>query len=527
MKRIYLPAALLLLVANLLILTRMTLGHVRLDTMKPVIRHHLSLQMEVTSHGDPVSLKVFLPRTLPQQTLSTEKVESTRLAYTLTTDSLNRRATWYADDADGRETALYEAEVEIHPVRYVLPRGVAIPSDYPAALSDELQPTATIQSDDPHIVATAKRLVDERGANDIAGTIRALYDFVQNEIHGSDYENTLDAATTLKWGEAFCGGKSRLLAALLRASHIPARMVGGIILAPGSKRITHVWVEAWVNGVWVPLDALNHHYAEYPENYLTLYYGDQSLFVHSADVNFQYRFDIKRWRTSPDEALTNHVVSALNPYTYWEAFRESNISLNLLRIILLMPLGALFVVIVRNVIGITTYGTFQPALLAVAFRDTGLLWGAALYVAVLVIGMLVRRALDRVQLLQTPRLSILLVFVVLFMFFVTYGSVRAGTVEPAHVSLFPIAILALTVENFFTTTLEHGSLQAIRVLAQTLLVVAGIYLMMDSYFVQSVVFLFPEVLLGVVAASLVLGRWTGLRLTEYRRFRLLLAHEGA
>jgi hypothetical protein len=106
---------------------------------------------------------------------------------------------------------------------------------------------------------------------------------------------------------------------------------------------------------------------------------------------------------------------------------------------------------------------------------------------------------------------------------VTYASVRAGALEPAHVSFFPIAILALTVENFFLTAVEQGRSQAASVLLQTLAVITLVYATIDSFFVQAVVFVFPEVLLGVVAASLVVGRWTGMRLTEYRRFRVLLA----
>ena len=90
-------------------------------------------------------------------------------------------------------------------------------------------------------------------------------------------------------------------------------------------------------------------------------------------------------------------------------------------------------------------------------------------------------------------------------------------------TFFPIAILALTVENFFLTAVEHGSKRALWVLAQTLLVVTAVYFTIDCFFVQAVVFVFPEVLLGIIATSLVVGRWTGMRLSEYTRFRLLLA----
>ena len=44
---------------------------------------------------------------------------------------------------------------------------------------------------------------------------------------------------------------------------------------------------------------------------------------------------------------------------------------------------------------------------------------------------------------------------------------------------------------------------------------------MDMDFAQHLVFVFPELLLVVLAATLLLGRYTGYRLTELVRFRAL------
>ena len=49
------------------------------------------------------------------------------------------------------------------------------------------------------------------------------------------------------------------------------------------------------------------------------------------------------------------------------------------RILLMVPLGALLLLILRNIIGIKTFGTFMPILIALAFRETQLLWGIILF----------------------------------------------------------------------------------------------------------------------------------------------------
>ena len=45
------------------------------------------------------------------------------------------------------------------------------------------------------------------------------------------------------------------------------------------------------------------------------------------------------------------------------------------RMLLMVPVGAFLLVILRNIIGIITFGTFMPVLIALAFRETQLLWG--------------------------------------------------------------------------------------------------------------------------------------------------------
>jgi hypothetical protein len=88
----------------------------------------------------------------------------------------------------------------------------------------------------------------------------------------------------------------------------------------------------------------------------------------------------------------------------------------------------------------------------------------------------------------------------------------------AYISLFPIAVTTLTTERFALIVQEEGWREAISVSLQSILAVAACYVVMESAALQSVFLAFPELLLAVVAVDLWLGRWMGLRLTEYRRF---------
>ncbi|RFT15738.1 MAG: Transglutaminase domain protein [Candidatus Saccharicenans subterraneus] len=62
------------------------------------------------------------------------------------------------------------------------------------------------------------------------------------------------ASEVMKAKKATCAGYAALLAALLRAAGIPSRYLMGIVYANGIWG-GHAWVEAWLEGRWVPLDA--------------------------------------------------------------------------------------------------------------------------------------------------------------------------------------------------------------------------------------------------------------------------------
>jgi hypothetical protein len=68
---------------------------------------------------------------------------------------------------------------------------------------------------------------------------------------------------------------------------------------------------------------------------------------------------------------------------------------------------------------------------------------------------------------------------------------------------------------------ERGSKEAIQQGLGSLVVAAACYAIMDLDFVKHLVFVFPEILLLVLAATFLIGRYTGYRLMELYRFREL------
>ncbi len=191
------------------------------------------------------------------------------------------------------------------------------------------------------------------------------------------------------------------------------------------------------------------------------------------------------------------------------------------RILLMVPLGAFIMLILRNVVGIKTFGTFMPVLIALAFRETQLVAGIVLFTVVVSMGLLVRFYLERLRLLLVPRLTAVLILVVLLMALVSVVSNRLGIEIGLSVALFPMIIMTMTIERMSIAWEERGPAHAIREGVGSLVIASFAYLVMTWERVEHLVFVFPELLLVLFAITLLIGRYSGYRLTELFRFRAL------
>ena len=183
-----------------------------------------------------------------------------------------------------------------------------------------------------------------------------------------------------------------------------------------------------------------------------------------------------------------------------------------------MTLGALLVVFLRTLVGLKTFGTFMPILIAMAFRETQLFWGVIMFSMIVSIGLMIRFYLEKLMLLLIPRLASVLIIVVILMLLIN----QLGIERLLSISLFPMVILAMTIERMSIIWEENGAYEAILQGAGSLLVACIGYVVMTNENLMYLMFVFPELLLVVLGLCLWMGRYTGYRLAELVRFRDML-----
>jgi len=312
-----------------------------------------------------------------------------------------------------------------------------------------------------------------------------------------------------------------LAAQILRVNNTVARPVHGIDLAKtGISVEPKSWLEVLIDDHWQPF-TIAPDQPRLPRSYFAWWRGDAPFVTVDGGKLERSRISVTRVdQTMLRQALQlgkreEAFVTGYSFYSLPATQRE------VFRVIMTIPAGVFLLVVLRNLVGLRGVGTFMPVLIALAFRETQLLWGIVLFGLVLSAGLLVRLYFEHLKLLLVSRLAAILMAVILLMAAITIISNKLEFERGLSVALFPLVILTMTIERISVVWDERGPAEAIKIALMSLVIAGFCYLFMSARPVQHVFFAFPELVLVLVALTLLIGRYTGYRLVELFRFREL------
>jgi len=334
------------------------------------------------------------------------------------------------------------------------------------------------------------------------------------------------AASLLSGGQVTASRRALQLVDILASARIPARVVWGILLEDDVRdaQLTP-YVEVHNQSVWLPFDPMTGDKG-YPGRFLIWYVGSTPLLDLDGAKNGEVRFAVARTLREMVDVAAQRAQKGDSMWFDFSLFALPIQTQNVYRVLLTVPIGAFLVVLLRGFVGIKTFGTFMPVLIALAFRETELYVGVVLFVTIVGLGLWIRFLLERLQLLLVPRLAAVLTIVVLLMLTVSIVSFHLGMDTGISVALFPMVILAMTIERMSLVWEETGGRDAIAQGAGSLLVASACYLVVSNEYLGHLAYVFPELLLVVLAASILAGRYTGYRLLEFWRFRSVIRGAG-
>ncbi len=477
------------------------------------------LTLEITTvnrRNRSVEITTFVPQDSTKQQVYREESISDAFRFRVMKVNGNKQAQWRGENVSGVNKIKYISRIKSVKVKYLFTNDTVVPGGYPESLQAYLKRSDLIQVDSKAIKRKMEVLTGDKYT--LYEKIRAIHDFIVKDIRYVNFSGGLDADSTLQLLEASCNGKSRLYVAMVRQLGIPARVVGGIILNRSPKKTTHQWVEIYLNGHWVPFCPTNNYFAELPRRYITLYTGDEVLFRYTSKIGFKYRFSFEKVNIPKPGLSLKYRDLPVNIFAVLENFEKFNISLNILIYLLMLPLGALVSVILRNIIGFQTFGIFLPILVASVLKGTGILLGLMTFSGIIFLVFFINFAVTKLELLYHPKMSILLSGVILSILVLFLTGIAFKNYELINVVFFPVAIIAITVNRVMTIIEDEGSMKLLSVTLNTLVVIVICFYFMNSTFLQLAMLSFPELILLLAGFNILIGRWSGIRFTEFIRF---------
>jgi hypothetical protein len=303
---------------------------------------------------------------------------------------------------------------------------------------------------------------------------------------------------------------------LLEMAGLPARMAYGVRLdEEGGSKAPVPLVEYFDGAVWKVRDPLDPGAVIDGRNLFVWHRGGGPLLDvtggESSRVVFTVSKDPIPLATLTDLQDSPFLVSTILglPLSERDVFRY----------LVLIPLGAFVVVLMRNIVGVPTLGTFMPVLIALALLEIPLGRGLIMFSVLIAAGLWFRFLLSRLNLLVVPRVAACVVIVTLLMMLMSIISYKLGYRDGGQITLFPMIILAWTIERMSLIWEEEGKRSALIQVSGSLVVAVLAFLFMNIGQIRYWAFYFPELLLVLLAGILTVGRYTGYRLSELIRFK--------
>ncbi|MFT7129632.1 MAG: hypothetical protein ACI89U_001749 [Gammaproteobacteria bacterium] len=306
---------------------------------------------------------------------------------------------------------------------------------------------------------------------------------------------------------------------LLTYAGIPARPIKGIQLEDGRRRQTlSMLLEIYNGNRWVIFNPDN-GVSGLPRDFFVWKRGDEAVLTviggKKSDLAFALvnnrlplRTVISMEQKSNEFALLDFSIYAL-PVEQQGIFKG----------LLLIPVAALVVVFMRVFVGLSTSGTFMPILIALALIQTTLLVGLAIFLLVVGVGLWIRSYLSHMNLLLVSRVASIVIVVILLMAVIAILSYKLGIDQALNVTFFPTIILAWTIERMSILWEEEGGHEVLVQGGGSLIVAVLAYLVLANHYVEHLTFNFPELLITLLGVILLMGKYTGYRLSELYRFR--------
>lgn len=188
-------------------------------------------------------------------------------------------------------------------------------------------------------------------------------------------------------------------------------------------------------------------------------------------------------------------------------------------IILLLPIFLTLVGFSKHVIWISTLGTIIPVFMSLLYIELWIPFTLWLLALLVIVNIWISKFISKYTLLYTPKvtfITILNLFVFMFLYQVVW---YFDILEMQLDNILYIVLFFIIAEKLITIITSKEFREYKKSLSWTIIISLLCYMLYNIDTLLVFLAAYPEVLIILVPFNFILGRFTGLRITEYLRFR--------
>ena len=471
----------------------------------------ISAEASFTGENAPAEITMALPAQQEDVKIVSQESESGGFGFTISETEEGERAVWSKRSIEGKQKIYYKITVSPEPVYSYMPE-----------VDTEAEPIRPLYSNtlDTDALFALWGEVERAAALNLIETVRVHSSgpltFAAQLIDQLNHKAPSDSVKMLlnMKGE----DKVSLVTKILMHEKIIIRKVRGIYLKDRQKgRTLTEMLEVYTEKGWKLFDYEKGHVYK-PRDMFIWQRGNDALFTAKGVSKPKLRFSVIQTQVPVISTIQQNINGSNSEFLNFSLFTLPASQQNAFKQILLIPMGVLIVVILRILVGIRTMGTFMPVLFSLAFIQTSLLNGLVMFFVIVFSGLFIRFYLSRLRLLLVARISAVIIVVIAIMSLMSIISYKLGLTQALSVTFFPMIILSWTIERMSILWEEEGGREVFIQGSGSLLVAVLAYFAMMNEYAAYLFFSFPELLMVVLAVIIVIGRYTGYRLSELFRF---------
>ncbi len=202
-----------------------------------------------------------------------------------------------------------------------------------------------------------------------------------------------------------------------------------------------------------------------------------------------------------------------------------------LYLLLALPIVTTLVTFSRYFIGLKSLNIYTSILMVFALMEiahvhgaefdvfNGLVRGLLITTPMIVIALFLQSVSASMRMHYISKVSIITTLVSVFALFTLYIGTEINALSYILIHPMALIILIVVLDIFVKSYIRKGPIKSVKLILNTIGLAFVISILMEQAFMQKLLFAHPEITLYSLVIDVLLGRWTGLRLSEYLRFK--------